>query len=101
MDGIEFIDPEEGDFAKRGRKPITDGALVDALKKCPTGKAVRLAKYAGDPKADDYKAHKAKYAGRIRACAKSAGVAVIVQWTMDGVPVVTVKDTGKPSPKKA
>lgn len=85
---FEFIDETDIQSVKRGRKTTVPQALVDALSKMPTGKAVRIKDYAGDPTAEDYKSHKASVSAMIRTAGRQAGVKVSISWSPDGVPQV-------------
>lgn len=85
---FEFIDENEIEAVSRGRKSNVPTELVEALKKMPKGKAVRIKDFALDPKSDDYKNDKASVSATIRSAGKQAGVKVVIAWSPDGVPQV-------------
>lgn len=74
-DGIEFVDFSEMELAKRGRKPIVDEILLEAMKAMKKDQAIRINRMTiqsnGDPK--DLKKDQAKISARIRNHAKMAG----------------------------
>lgn len=88
---FEFIDEDNIQSVKRGRKSQVPQALVDALSKMPTGKAVVIKTLALDPKDEDYKSRKATVSATIRQAGKQAGVEVAIAWSPAGVPQVKVR----------
>jgi hypothetical protein len=89
MSDFEIVGADEVSFVKRGRKANLDGALVDALKTLPKGKAMRLSSLKQDPNAATYATDKARIASSIRTACKAAGLAGSrIMWTPDGVPQV-------------
>lgn len=98
---FEFIDENEIESVKRGRKSTVPQALVDALAKMPAGKAVVVRDLALDPKADEYKTQKATVSSTIRQAGKLAGVEVAIAWSPNGVPQVKVRPVKKATAKTA
>jgi hypothetical protein len=90
---FEFIDEDDVQSVKRGRKSQVPTELVDLLKRIPKGKAVVLKDYAGDTKDEGYKSYKASTSATIRSAGKSAGIEVTISWSPMGVPQVRVKNT--------
>ena len=90
---FEFIDEQDIQSVKRGRKSTVPPALVEALAKMPTGKAVVVKDFALDPKHEDYKTDKASVSSTIRQAGKLAGVEVAISWSPNGVPQVKVRKT--------
>lgn len=91
---FEFIEDGDMEFAKRGRQPVVNVALRDALAqfaKAPKGKRLALKGLALDVKADDYKVAKARVSAVIRSHAKMVGLTVTVAWSLTGVPTVVRK----------
>lgn len=88
---FEFIDEDDIQSVKRGRKSQVPQALVDALAKMPTGKAVVVRDLALDPKDEDYKTRKATVSATIRQAGKQASVEVAIAWSPAGVPQVKVR----------
>lgn len=88
---FEFIDETDIQSVKRGRKSQVPQALVDALAKMPTGKAVVVRDLALDPKDEDYKTRKATVSSTIRQAGRLAGVEVAIAWSPAGVPQVRVR----------
>lgn len=87
---FEYIDEGDIEAVKRGRKSEVPAELVEALKACPSGKAVALKRYAYDPMADDYKSYKARVSAQFRSAGKAAGLKVTCVWSPAGVPQVRV-----------
>lgn len=85
---FEFIDETDIQSVKRGRKSSADPALVEALRKLPTGKAVVVKTLALDTTDPDYKANKATVSAQIRSAGTQAGVEVSIAFTPAGVPQV-------------
>lgn len=88
----EFIDESEFEFARRGRKSVTNDALLAKMKdlaKAGKGKGLALTEFAGDPSSEDYTNHRAKVSAEIRKHAKVAGIVVRIRWTLQGVPFVS------------
>lgn len=97
---FEFIDENEIESVKRGRKSTVPQALVEALSKMPTGKAVVVKDFALDPKDDEYKTQKATVSSTIRQAGKLAGVEVAIAWSPNGVPQVKVRPVKKAKTSK-
>jgi hypothetical protein len=96
---FEFIDENEIESVKRGRKSTVSPELVEAFRSAPTGKAIRLAMLAGDPTdAEAYKLHKASASATIRSAGTQAGKVVKISWSPAGVPQVSFS---KPKPAKS
>ena len=91
---FEFIDENEIEAVRRGRKSTAPAELVEAFGKMPKGKAVKLTGLRQDPTDPEYKTNKQTASAVIRTAGKLAGVAVSIQWSPDGVPRVKV-----PAPK--
>jgi hypothetical protein len=88
---FEFIDENEVESVKRGRKTTVPAELVKALATVPKGKVIKLTALAGDTTdAEAYKAHKASTSATIRSAGKQAGVKVAISWSPAGVPQVRV-----------
>ena len=88
----EFIDESEFEFARRGRKSVTNDALLAKMKdlaKAGKGKGLPLPEFAGDPSSETYTNHRGKVSANIRKHAQLAGVAVRIRWTLQGVPFVS------------
>jgi len=96
---FEFIDENEIEAVKRGRKSTVPPELVQALASMPKGKAVVLRDLALDPKSDDYKSDKQSVSAMIRSAGVQAGVEVAIQFSPLGVPQVAIK-TPKAKSKK-
>ena len=96
---FEFIDENDIEAVKRGRKSTVPPELIEALASMPKGRAVVLRDLALDPKSDDYKNDKASTSAVIRSAGRQAGVEVSIQWSSVGVPQVTIK-TPKVKTKK-
>jgi hypothetical protein len=97
---FEFIDENEIESVKRGRKSTVSPELVEAFRKVPTGKAVKITALAGDPSdAEAYKLHKASASATIRSAGTQAGKKVKISWSSAGVPQV-VLSTPKPAKSK-
>lgn len=90
---FEIIDASEVIAVKRGRKSTASPELVKALAGLKTGQAIRVEDFRCDPKSKDFPKNKSSKGASIRSAGKSAGVAVSIAWSPDGVPQVTV--TGK------
>jgi hypothetical protein len=89
---FEFIDENEIEGVKRGRKTTVPTELVDLFKTMPKGKAVRLPSYKGDVSDPvEYKAYKGAISGTIRKAGELAGVKVSITWSLDGIPQVKVR----------
>ena len=87
---VEFIDENDIESVKRGRKTTVPQELVDLLKRVPKGKAIALKEYAHDPKAEGYKSYKASTSSTIRNAGKVAGLKVSISWSPAGLPQVRV-----------
>ena len=85
---FEFIDENEMEFTPRGRKSTVPKELVDAIRKMPKGKVLRLTAFTVNPKADTAKADKARVGAIIRSASAQAGVKVSIRWSSAGVPQV-------------
>lgn len=85
---FEFIDENEIEAVRRGRKTTAPAELVKALGEMPKGKAVKVNLLAQDPTDPDYKTNKATASATIRTAGKLAGVKVSIQWSPTGVPQV-------------
>ena len=97
---FEFIDENEIESVKRGRKSTVSPELVEAFRKVPAGKAVKITALAGDPSdADAYKLHKASASAAIRSASAQAGKKAKISWSSAGVPQV-VLSTPKPAKSK-
>ena len=94
---FEFIDENDIESVKRGRKSQVPQELVDAIRKLTAGKALALRAFAGDPKDDGYKSYKASTSATIRSAAKLASVKVTVSWSPNGVPQVALAKTARKS----
>lgn len=93
---FEFIDENDMQGVKRGRKSTVPQELIDVLSKLPVGKACALREYAGDPTDEGYKSYKATISAMIRSAAKQAGVKTSITWSPAGVPQVRLaKSSGK------
>jgi len=88
---FEFIDENDIQAVRRGRKSTAPAELVDAFAKMPKGKAIRLTGLRQDPTSPEYKNDKATVSATIRTAGKLAGVAVSISWSPDGVPQVKTK----------
>jgi hypothetical protein len=98
---FEIIEENEVVFAKRGRKSNVDPEMVDSLKALPQGVRAAVRTLKCDPTTESYKTDKARVAAQIRSAAKVAGVAVTINWTVDGVPTVIVTNTPAVSARKS
>ena len=88
---FEFIDENEVESVKRGRKTTVPAELVKALASVPKGKVIKLTSLAGDTTNETaYKAHKATASATIRSAGRQAGVKVAISWSPAGVPQVRV-----------
>lgn len=87
---FEFIDENEIESVKRGRKSNASPELVKALSEVPTGKVVKITAMAVDPASEDFKNDKATMSASIRTAGKLAGVKVSISWSPAGVPQVKV-----------
>ena len=97
---FEFIDEGDIESVKRGRKSTVSPELVEAFRKVPAGKAVKITALAGNPAdAETYKAHKASASATIRSASAQAGKKAKISWSSAGVPQVTLT-TPKPSKSK-
>ena len=85
---FEFIDENDIQAVRRGRKTNADATLVKALGEMPKGKAIRLTALRQDPTSPEYKNDKATASASIRTAGKLAGVKVSISWSPDGVPQV-------------
>jgi hypothetical protein len=85
---FEFIDENEIEGVKRGRKTTVPTELVEAIRSMPKGKAVKVKDYKLDPTSEDYRNEKANVSSTIRKAGELAGVKVSITWTLDGVPQV-------------
>lgn len=85
---FEFIDENDIQAVRRGRKTTVPTELVEALRSMPKGKAVVVKDYALDPTSDDYKNEKASVSATIRKAGELAGVKVSIAWTPTGLPQV-------------
>ena len=88
---FEMINEGEMEFVSRGRKSNVPQALVEAIKKLPSGKVLRITSYKVDSKAKTYKTEKARVSAIIRQAGKQASKKVRLAWSADGVPQVLVK----------
>jgi hypothetical protein len=88
---FEFIDENDIQAVRRGRKSTAPAELVEALAKMPKGQAVRIKGMKLDPTSPDYKNDKASVSASIRSAGKLAGVKVAISWSPDGVPQVKTK----------
>lgn len=88
---FEFIDENDIEAVRRGRKSTVPTELVEALRTMPKGKAMKVKGLAVDPKSEDFKNDKASTSAVIRSAGKLAGVKVAISWSPDGVPQVTTK----------
>lgn len=95
----EFIDENDIESVKRGRKSTVPTELVELLAKVPAGKAIVLRDYAGDPKHEEYKSYKASTSAMLRQAGKSAGVKVTISWSPAGVPQIKLAKS-KPAKSK-
>lgn len=92
----EFIDENDIDSVKRGRKSSAPKDLIEMLSTLTAGKACKLNKFAGDPADEGYENYKSNTGAMIRSAAKQAGVTVRVSWSPLGVPQVRLlKPSGK------
>lgn len=97
---FEFIDENEIESVKRGRKSTASPELVEAFRKVPAGKAVKVTALAGDPAdVEAYKRHKASASATLRSAGAQAGKKVKISWSTAGVPQVTLS-TPKPAKSK-
>lgn len=87
---FEYINEDEVEVVKRGRKSQVPQELVEALRAMPKGKVIKLTELAGDPTSEDYKNYKATTASTIRQAGKLAGLEVSTNWSPTGVPQVRV-----------
>ena len=97
---FEFIDENEIESVKRGRKSTVSPELVEAFRTAPTGKAIRVAMLAGDPTdAEAYLLHKASASAMLRSAGTQAGKKVKISWSPAGVPQVSLSSL-KPAKSK-
>lgn len=92
---FEFIDENDVESVKRGRKSTVPQELVDALRSIPKGKVLVISAYGLDPKAEDYKNAKASASAVIRSAGKQAGLKVTISWSPKGVPQVRTAPLAK------
>lgn len=85
---FEYINEDEVEVVKRGRKSQVPQELVDAIRGIPANKVVKLTEFAGDPTDENYKNYKASIASMIRQAGKLAGCEVRTDWTPTGIPQV-------------
>lgn len=86
---FEFIDANEIEFVKRGRKSNVDPKLVTMLSQLPKGKAVAIPSMKADPSAENYKTEKARISSQIRSACNQANLNQFrILWTPNGVPQV-------------
>lgn len=88
---FEFIEENEIEAVRRGRKSTVPAELVEAFRTLPKGKAVKVTDLALDPKSEDYKNDKASVSAIIRSAGKQAGVEVTISWSPLGIPQVSTK----------
>lgn len=96
---FEFIDENDIESVKRGRKSTVPTELVELLAKVPAGKAVALRDFAGNPSDEDYKSYKASVSAMLRQAGKLAGVKVTIAWSPAGVPQIKLAKS-KPAKSK-
>lgn len=88
-DDFEFINSDEIEFVKRGRKSNVDPKLVTMLSQLPKGKAVAISSLKVDPKADNFRTEKARISSQIRTACRQANLDQFrILWTPNGVPQV-------------
>lgn len=93
---FEFIDEDDIESVKRGRKSAVPQELIDLVKSLPAGKACKLTEFAGDPADEEYKTYKARINSTIHSAGKLAGVKLKINWSPAGVPQVRVaKSSGR------
>lgn len=85
---FEFIDENEIEAVRRGRKSTAPAELVEAFAKLPKGKAIKIREFQQDTTDPEYKTNKQTVSATIRTAGKLAGVTVSIQWTPDGIPQV-------------
>jgi hypothetical protein len=88
---FEFIDENEIEAVRRGRKSNVSAELVEAFRTMPKGKAVKVKGLSVDPKSEDFKNDKATASATIRTAGRLAGVKVSISWSPEGIPQVTTK----------
>lgn len=88
---FEFIDENEIEAVKRGRKSTVPPELIQALASMPKGKALKVREYALDPKSDEYKNDKASVSAMIRSAGLQAGVKVAISFSPEGIPQIVIK----------
>lgn len=88
---FEFIDENDIEAVRRGRKSNVSAELVEALRTMPKGKAVKVKGLSVDPKSEDFKNDKATASATIRTAGRLAGVKVSISWSPEGIPQVTAK----------
>ena len=88
---FEYIEENEIEAVRRGRKSTVPQELVEAFRTMPKGKAIRITDLALDPKSEDYKNDKASASAILRSAGKQAGVEVTISWSPLGIPQVSTK----------
>lgn len=88
---FEFIDEDDIESVKRGRKSTVPQELIDMISALPAGKACRLTEFAGNPADEGYNSYKASVSAMIRAAGKQAGKLVAISWSPAGVPQVRLR----------
>lgn len=88
-DEFEFINSDEIEFVKRGRKSNVDPKLVTMLSQLPKGKAVVIGSMKIDPKAGNFRTEKSRISSQIRTACRQANLNQFrILWTPNGIPQV-------------
>lgn len=87
----EFINDDEMEFAKRGRKAKINAQLLSILEKAPKGKFFKVSQLAIDPKSEKASVKKAAISQELRKHLKMAKWTEFqIKWTTDFVPCVKI-----------
>lgn len=97
---FEYIDENEVEVVKRGRKSQVPTEVVEAIKNMPAGKVVKFTEFTLDPADADYKNHKASLSSMLRQAGRSAGCEVRINYSTTGVPQVSKQTSKKKTAKK-
>lgn len=90
-DEFEIVDPNSVQFARRGRKAVTNPKLVEALRAMKPGDTLMARALKVDPTAPTFAKDRSRIASQIRSACAEAGLAkgtYQIRFSVDGVPTI-------------
>lgn len=92
-DEFEIVDLNSIQFSRRGRKPVTNPKLVEALRGMKPGQTLSARSLRLDPNSPTFAKDRSRVSSQIRSACAEAGLkkgTYQIRFSIDGVPTILV-----------